>query len=685
MISMEKKTVGLMLLLSTVVLSACGQRSDDTTDSGTGQPQFNANGEAINGSGVDVEVDAGTDGEGEPTIGEANAVELSLRVVSNVNSISTGGTDVANITALVTDVNNNAVAAEDVTFSSTGGVLQNISQATDENGEASATLKLPQDFQNRDIIVTVSSGTFSAEVKVRAQGSKLEVSGPDTLVSGDKAELVISLVAGNGEPISNQVVTITSGVGNSIEPALAVTDPDGRVSVLVGTENSNDTVQITALNETVHVSHMFEVAADVLKFADGIRDAELPVSTENVITVVWTSQAVPVVGRELRFSTTAGEIVGDSVVTTNLLGQATIGIRSSSAGPAQLTVEAADDGRPTTSIDVEFVATVPAKVAIDASSTRVHASETSTVMALVTDANGNPVKNMIVDFNSVDLKGGQLNPASSKSNSAGVASVTFTAGDNATEVDDIGIVARVKNTTFIDMLKLTVVKRALNVTIGTSNEINIKPLGTQYALPFIVQVADGSGTPLENATVKLSVRPINFLKGQMVLVNSAGRTLLEDPEDWSSDSWARGVPMGGETICASEDTNGNRILDAGEDINGNGSLDPQDPATIIAVEGDEYATIEGGSLSTDKNGSGFFELLYPASNSEWATVEITARAEALGAEADDSFTTVLHLPASEVKAKDELPANYVSPYGSIAAENDELDELLWIPVCTDTL
>ncbi len=68
--------------------------------------------------------------------------------------------------------------------------MQNISQVTDENGEASATLKLPQDFQNQDIVVTVSANSFEAAVKVTALGSTLEVTGPETLVLGDKAELV---------------------------------------------------------------------------------------------------------------------------------------------------------------------------------------------------------------------------------------------------------------------------------------------------------------------------------------------------------------------------------------------------------------------------------------------------------------------------------------------------------------
>lgn len=652
-ITMDKKFLGLLLLTGTVALSACGQRTDDA--SAASQTTYTGSGASIDGTTTT-----------DPSLGVASADSLNLRVLSNVNSINTGGTDVANITALVTDVNNNAVASQAVTFSSSGGVLQNITPTTDENGEASATLKLPQDFQNQDIMVTVSAETYAAAVKVVALGSTLEVTGPDTLVSGDQAELVVSLVAGNGEPIANQQVMVTSTAGNTIEPEVAVTDPDGRVTLLVGSENSNDTVLITSLNSTVNAIHTFEVAADVLQFADGTRDAELPVSEVNEITVTWLSEGVPVTASDLRFSTTAGEIVGDSTIRSNLAGQAVVRVQSNSAGPAKLTVEAADTGKPKTSVDLEFVATTPDQVEIDATSSRVHALETSTIMAKVTDANGNPVKNQVVDFTSADLKGGQLNPASANTNSSGVASVTFTAGASATELNDINIEAQVKGTDESDMLSLTVVKRTLNVTLGTSNEINIKPLGTQYALPFIVQVADGGGTPLENASVKLSVRPLSYSKGYMVLVDEEGFASGSGVSGWSAHHWAQ---VNSTIECDSEDVNGNRYLDvddfASEDTNGNGSLDPQDPAALAAVEGD-YATIEGGTVSTDKNGSGFFELLYPASNSAWSYVEITARAEALGAEAEFSFRTGLPLPGSEVNTVDEIPANYISPYGTTA-------------------
>lgn len=660
--NMLKHTLVALLAVFTLALGACGQRMSGTDEDAQGQPQFNGNGEPVDGT---------------PNLGSANPNALSLRLVSDINSIKTGGTDIANITALVTDANNNSVEDQEITFSSSGGVLQNITPRTNENGEASATLKLPHDFQNRDIVVSVSSGTFRASVMITALGSTLDISGPENLVFGDKAELSVSLSAGNGEPISNQVVSVESAVGNTIEPAQAVTDADGRVTILIGSENYSDTVRLTALNGTVSATHAFTVAEDVLRFVTGAALREIPVATESYLSVDWISQGAPVAGRELRFSTTAGEIIGTGLSTTNSQGRATIGIRSNSAGPAQVSVEAGSGGDPSTSVEVEFVATTPAFIEIDSSSTRVATLDTSTISALITDINGNPVKNKVVDFTSTDLKGGQLNPAYAKSNSSGVASITFTAGANATEINDVQITARVKDSSLSnppqDSLQLTVVKRVLNVTLGTSNDIIVKPLGTQYALPFIVQVSDGSGNPLEGAAVKLSVLPLRYWKGYMALADKEGRFPSQVSEGWTAAFW-RTV----ETAeCKSEDDNRNRILDLGEDTNGNGSLDPQDPASLAAVEEGEYATIEGGSLQTDNNGSGFFELLYPASNSIWAEVQITARAQALGAEAVDTFHTRLRLPADEANETEAAPANYYSPYGLSAdcTENKDNESL----------
>ena len=136
---------------------------------------------------------------------------------------------------------------------------------------------------------------------------------------------------------------------------------------------------------------------------------------------------------------------------------------------------------------------------------------------------------------------------------------------------------------------------------------------------------------------------------------------VEPGESWTADHWVgRSETRGG---CPAEDLNGNRILDTGEDNNNNGSLDPQDPA-VVAADSVNSPTIESGSISTDATGSGFFAVIYPQSNAGWSTIEITARAKALGAEAEATFLSGLPVEAAELDDVDSAPPNAASPYGT---------------------
>ena len=79
----NKQLLGALLIGVSLLVSACGER----TSGDSPQVTFNANGT--------------TDSGGEPAVAQALPDTLSLRVVSDVNSISTGGIDVANITCLL--------------------------------------------------------------------------------------------------------------------------------------------------------------------------------------------------------------------------------------------------------------------------------------------------------------------------------------------------------------------------------------------------------------------------------------------------------------------------------------------------------------------------------------------------------------------------------------------------------
>lgn len=661
----------LLVLMASAIISACGTRAEDGETSNS-QPIFNANGDLISGGDGSI-----------PTIGEINPLDaVSLRVVSDVNSLLTGGVNVATITAVATNINNNVVADAEVTFRSSAGILRDIESITNENGEATATLALSDNFDNQDIIVTAVNvdAADETEVRVTALGSALTVTGTDTLISGDDVSIFFRLVAGNDEPISFEPLTVVSVNGSELPSGITMTDEDGRAEIVINAVSASDTITASALDGTVSASHSFEVVPDLLAFTNVEQNSELAVLNLETISVNWVSEGSPVQFQPLRFSTTAGVILGADTVSTDASGSASIQLSASSAGPATLTVEGTGVGDPKTNIDVEFIATEPGNIDISASSTLVAVSDSSTLSATVTDVQGNPVKNSRVTFTSDDLKGGQLSPAAATTDSAGVATITFRAGALPTSVDEIMINATVTepvnagDPAIERSMNLTVFKPNLNVTLGSNNLVKTLEDGIQYAMPFVVKVTNGSGAAIEDAVVGVSVRPLSYRKGQMRLTDSSLRTEDEVPagEEFDPVIWSfLSGPSDTETIlCDAEDRNGNRFVDTfgslTEDINGNSQLDPQDPASVAAVDGAE-ATVANNVLRTDANGAGLFDLAYPASNAFWSYLEISVRAEALGVEATQTFRVSPPLPASELTTVGISPSNRFSPYGGDVA------------------
>lgn len=656
------KKIGILLVASALVLSACGKRSDDSAvaQAVTG---YNGQGEPIGGTV-------------EPGLGAAIGQALTVRVTSSEPSLLTGGQYSADIMASVTDSNKLPVADVSVAFSSTGGRLLGVSglSVTDENGEATAVLSLTTDPANQDIFVRVVADNYEGMARVVALGSTLELSGDNNVVLGNDVVIEAKLIAGDGDPIDNEIVNITSSNGNTVSSSAALTDPEGVVSVTVSSTLGGDTIEFSALNDsvgnaTVKESHVFTVSDDQLQFMDGSA-TELSVNKSHEFTVDWSYNGAPIVDKDLKFTITAGQVVGASTVKTDNSGMAIVSVLSSIAGEVTLFVEALD-GSVNNRHTFEFVGDTPDTLSVSSTSSRVNIRDKATIVSKVTDANGNPVKDTLVIFSSSNLKGGQLSTTSALTNLKGEAEITFTAGSTATEQGEVEIFAEVSGSAINSGVQLTVVEPVLNVTIGSSNLVELVGADTQYAVTFVVQVADGGGQALQNAQVQLSIEPVSYSKGYRVLVDKdfKVRSELDDPDDWTASQW--GFHPFYAISCSSEDINGNRILDAGEDINGNGSLDPQDPALLGPLSEEGFATLEGnGILTTDSAGSGYFRVVYPVTNSGWATVNVVARAQALGVEATDTMATNLGYAASESLVSNLNPVNEVSPYGTSICTNN---------------
>ncbi len=631
-----KKVTFLLVILFTL-LTACSPRSDDATATVPGSSESTPAGN--------------TPPESTPT----PAVSTTKVIVITDNSlIETGGSEIAKITALVKDKDNVLVEGQKVAFSATGGSLKVVSSSTSEDGTATAELGLDGDSKNQDIIVSATADDVTASVQIKAGGTGVAISGPSALVVGDTANLTAILSAGNGEPISNEIIEFSSASANSITPESAITDENGQVQVEVSSTAGSDTITATALGGNVTSEYSLNVANDLLSFVSPAANAELSVSATHTISVKWFSGGVPVSGQDLVFGVTAGQIIGASRVSTNSEGVASIDISSVSAGIATITVEGGASGTPATTLDIEYIATIPSSVSVAAAPRVVNTSSTSVITATVLDVNANPVKGKSVKFETAEAFGGVLSP-SAVTDSNGEAAVTFQAGTLATEEDQLVVVAKLADDeTITNQVALTVNKRELNVTLGTSDNLRSLANDTQYSQPFVVQVADGSGQAVKNATVHVSYHVTTYSKGRWILADT------DDPPDGTADLWIRRKNTD-YSDCAAEDSNKNGSLDIGEDNNNNDTLDPQNPAVLAAD--DTKPTLQSGSISTDENGFGYFALVYPQSNASWSVLEITASATAQNVEAEAVYTSYLPMLAEElIDVTTNLP-NTLSPYG----------------------
>ena len=396
------------------------------------------------------------------------------------------------------------------------------------------------------------------------------------------------------------------------------------------------------------------------------------------------------------------------MATTDANGVATIEVRSSSAGPATVAFADDVDADPFSQFDIEFVAFDVTNISVDAAPASVATGNASTISATVTDDFGNPVKDVVVEFSSADLRGGNLSPVTAVTDSDGRARITFTAGTLPTQEGEISIFATAADFPSIeDNVQMTVTERQLNVIIGLAGEVEQADNDTRYLRAGVVQVTDGVGRPVPDASILVTLTPDTYRYGQMITVDVDG--------DGVADRWGRAIEFSqshADTLiaqgadpsnfpysftCQSEDNNGNRILDTldedsngngildanedtnangildvNEDVNNNGELDPRDPALVTADESN-VPTVIGGEITTDSNGVGFFSLAYLQSNALWFDLTINARVQALGVESVADFQTSLTIPISDVEDPDISPPNRISPYG-VFDYNDQ-------PVC----
>ncbi|NNF62218.1 MAG: hypothetical protein HKN06_12950 [Gammaproteobacteria bacterium] len=601
------------LCLTAIALASCGGDDDSLTGSGINTPP------------------PGTPGGG-PVIS-------SVEVITNNPQIPSDGGIPATITVFVKDSNNNFVEGVDVAFSATsGGIVVNQS-VTDTTGVASASLTTAGDPTNRDITVTATAGTLAGAVSVAVAGSQLSISGPDSLVQGDTATYTIVLVDGAGSGIPGETISISSSNGNTLAATTLTTDVSGQAQVDVTASNGGqDTLTATGLG--LSASRVLTVSDDSFAFSTPANNAEIVLNSIRVVTVIWLKNGVPQAGESVSFATTRGIFVdaggvplaGPPIITTLADGSATIRVLANNAGPAVITADA--DGGPTTQLPIEFIATTPATIEVQADPFTIAPNNQATVTATVRDVDNNRVKNATVAFTLLDITGGELSVGSADTDSQGRAQTFYTASDVLSGAQGVTVSAFIESDPSIsDAINITVARRELFVAIGTGNELAESTDTTAYEVPYLVIVTDSEGNGVPDANVQLDIRSVRYSKGIWV-------------QPAPAEPWAPLV----RATCDDEDLNGNGLLDPDE-------IDENNNETI---EAGNVVEVVGGDQVTDAEGKFLATLRYAKIYGAWTEVQLRAQVSVGGSENAEDLTFVLDVTADDVQP-DVAPPGLLKP------------------------
>lgn len=601
-----------------------------------------------------------------------NASSLELLVSSP--QMDSDGIKETTLTALLRDPNNNFVADANVEFAASSGGILVTNGTTDASGTATALLSTAGDPTTRVITVTATAGTLSDTNTVNVTGNTVTLSGTTSLVLGESTTLSILLRDSSGTGVANKTVTLSSSLGNTLSATTVTTDFNGQAKVTITASIAgSDTIEASAIGTTG--STILTISPANFVFSAPSANAEVNLGAVQTITVHWDEAGVPQANKNINFFATRGVLSAPSA-TTNASGNASVTISSTNAGPAVITAVATSPGGPSSQLSIEFVATTPASLVLQASRTTLSVNtedssdQQSIVTAIVRDANGNLVKNQDVSFTLTDVSGGSIFPASAQTDSFGRASTVYTAGFASSAQDGVSILATVAGVN--KTITLTVGQQALFVVLGTGN--TIKPLSdTQYAKPYSVLVTDANGNPVEGALVEFNVYPTRYQKGFYVRVYNAdgdfvtwAKSLTINAASGFADDADRACDnedVDRDGLLNSEDLDLDGILDPGEDVNGNGTLDFDgdinnngvlDPGNIAAVP---------INLVTDESGFAFFDVVY-AREFTWVEVQLEVRARVIGSEGASWATFYLQGLASDFNKEDVAPPGAVSAFGT---------------------
>jgi len=638
--SLTQTSLKLALPLAiSLALTACGGGGSGGSSSSSSDTEAGFGVAASTDTSTDTDTtDTNTDTTTETETGTAEVASLvvyasSRSLLSDADADdATEGSDPVTIYMMAKDSNN--IALSGVTFTPSVDNGATLLPGTVSNDGILTTWNLvPDEPRNQSVNVSVTAGDITETLSIDITGTTVQIDGAESISMDKPTTYTVKLKDAADEGLSQQSVTITSSLINTT----LVTDSEGEAQFeLQPSVGGEYTITVEALgaidSKTITVSpNAFNLSST---------NTEVPVNTTEAVTLTWTADGVPQSGKIIHLSATRGKISVNGVeveqVTTDTNGNASFDIESSTAGGTVIT---ATDNTTylSTSLAMEYIATDPHYLNIQADPSIIAALGSSSILAQVRDINDNPVKGQVVVFNLNDTVDGKISSSKAETDSSGSASVVYTAGKAVSAKDGVVITSHIEGASDIeDTTTLTVGGDAIRLAFGFDELLEEN--SPFYQKTFGVIVTDNAGNPVSGKQVDFTVVSTDYAKGQLFYNEDAG-------------AWGQYT----DAECSAEDLDRDGWLDDNEDYNNNGTLEPTNSTTI------------SGNSITDESGQATVQISYPQNHAWWETIQITAQVTVGGTEYIEKLNLTLPVLSADVTSENS-PPNLYSPYGTGSCE-----------------
>ncbi|MBU9843763.1 Ig-like domain-containing protein [Rahnella ecdela] len=452
-------------------------------------------------------------------VADASTAQIATdsMTVTKDNALA-NGTDNNSVQLTVTDAKGNSVSGQTVSFTADNGAT--IAATADTGPDGTLTLPITSPVTGSSKITASINGssqsvtvTFRADA-ARATVSALTVEGDNALANGTDTNSVKAVVQdAQGNPVPDMTVTFSADNGATIA-ATGVTGPDGTVTVSL----TNVTAGVSHVTATVNgnsqsVPVTFVADASTAQIAAGsmtvTKDNALANGTDNnsVQLTVTDAKGNSVPDMTVTFSADNGATIAATGVTGSD-GTVTVSLNNVTAGVSHVTATVNGSSQ---SVPATFVADASTAIIVDGAMSVVtdgaitDGTDRNSVKVIVTDANGNLVPGVKVNF---AADNDAMIEASGVTDANGSLTMTLTSTHGGGGVSNV--TASLDSGTHAQMVSVTFIGNPTISTLALADgQLAVPAAGQSNTL--VVKVTDSyNNNPVTDAAVSLTLDNLNY-------------------------------------------------------------------------------------------------------------------------------------------------------------------------------